>query len=173
MTTKLHKAYRLNKKTYYYHKCDCGNTFTARDDKKPKSCGCLQGRPKSVDIETNTNNVEIIPKTHKRCYMCKNTLELNNFYNGSSRCRECSRIYKKENRHKYKDKDREYSLRHRLRVLGLTEEEYLELVKYREKLAEAISDINSLPIDGQLPSGRAIQVPVLPASGLSQVAQNR
>ena len=43
----------------------------------------------------------------------------------------------------------------------------------REKLVEAISDINSLPIDGPLPSGRAIQVPVLPASSLGQVAQNR
>ena len=43
----------------------------------------------------------------------------------------------------------------------------------REKLVEAISDINSLPIDGPLPSGRAIQVPLLPASGLGQVVQNR
>ena len=46
-------------------------------------------------------------------------------------------------------------------------------VNVREKLVEAISDINSLPIDGPLPSGRAIQVPLLPASSLGQVAQNR
>lgn len=91
MTTKLHKAYRLNKKTYYYHKCDCGNTFTARDDKKPKSCGCLQGKPKSVDIETNTNNVEIIPKTHKRCYMCKELLSLDSFHKS---CRGARNVQK-------------------------------------------------------------------------------
>ena len=35
-------------------------------DANPKSCGCLIGKPKTVDIETNINQIESIPKTHKR-----------------------------------------------------------------------------------------------------------
>ena len=52
MTTKLHKAYSKNKNAYYYFKCDCSNMFIARNDANPKSCGCLIGKPKTVDIET-------------------------------------------------------------------------------------------------------------------------
>ena len=58
MTTKLHKAYSKNKNAYYYFKCDCSNMFIARNDANPKSCGCLIGKPKTVDIETNINQIE-------------------------------------------------------------------------------------------------------------------
>ena len=76
MTTKLHKAYSKNKNAYYYFKCDCSNMFIARNDANPKSCGCLIGKPKTVDIETNINQIELIPKTHKNCWKCKTILPL-------------------------------------------------------------------------------------------------
>lgn len=43
----------------------------------------------------------------------------------------------------------------------------------REKLVEAISDINGLPIEGILPAGRSIHVPVLASASMGQLVQNR
>ena len=109
MTTKLHKAYRANNKTYYYHKCKCENIFISRGDKTPKSCGCLIGKPKSVDMETNITKIEIIPKTHKNCWKCKTVLPLDKFNKGTSCCKDCFREYKKEYRHRNKDEIAQYN----------------------------------------------------------------
>lgn len=132
MTTKLHKAYSKNKNAYYYFKCDCSNIFIARNDANPKSCGCLIGKPKSVDMETNTNKQLItVPKEHKKCYMCKNILYIDSFHKGCNRCKECSKIYKATNKHKWIDKTREYSFQYKLKQLGLTEDQYNELKESR------------------------------------------
>ena len=131
MTTKLHKAYSKNKNAYYYFKCDCSNMFIARNDANPKSCGCLIGKPKTVDIETNINQIESIPKTHKNCWKCKTVLPLDKFNKGTSRCKDCFREYRKEYQNKNKDKVTQYNKQHRLNQLGLNEEEYQELKKSR------------------------------------------
>lgn len=131
MTTKLHKAYSKNKNAYYYFKCDCSNMFIARNDANPKSCGCLIGKPKTVDIETNINQIESIPKTHKNCWKCKTILPLDKFNKGTSCCKDCFREYKKEYQNKNKDKVTQYNKQHRLNQLGLNEEEYQELKKTR------------------------------------------
>ena len=132
MTTKLHKAYSKNKNAFYYFKCDCSNMFIARNDANPKSCGCLIGKPKAVDIETNTNKQLItVPKEHKKCCMCKNILHIDSFHSSCNRCKECSKIYKATNKHKWTDKTREYSFQYKLKQLGLTEEQYKELKESR------------------------------------------
>ena len=132
MTTKLHKAYSKNKKAYFYYKCKCENIFISRGDNNPKSCGCLIGKPKSADTETNTNKQLItVPKEHKKCYMCKNILHIDSFHRGCNRCKECSKIYKATNKHKWIDKTREYSFQYKLKQLGLTEEQYNELKESR------------------------------------------
>ena len=131
MTTKLHKAYRANNKTYYYHKCKCENIFISRGDKTPKSCGCLIGKPKSVDMETNITKIEIIPKTHKNCWKCKTVLPLDKFNKGTSCCKDCFREYKKEYRHRNKDEIAQYNREYKLKQLGLTEEQYNEIKESR------------------------------------------
>lgn len=135
MTTKLHKAYSKNKNAFYYYQCECTNVFIARNDKTPKSCGCLQGKPKSVNIETNINNVEIIPKTHKKCYMCKELLSLDSFHKGCSKCKECTKIYNKQWQEENRDKSREYNYKHRLKELGLSKEEHIKTKEDRQIIA--------------------------------------
>ena len=136
MTTKLHKAYSKGKNAFYYFKCECSNVFIARNDKAPKSCGCLQGKPKSVDIETNTNNVEIIPKTHKNCWRCKTVLPLDSFHKQSNCCKKCKTEYRREHRVKYKDKLNEYSRMYYAKEQGLTIEEMARIKEERRLKAE-------------------------------------
>ena len=136
MTTKLHKAYSKNKNAYYYFKCDCSNIFIARNDKAPKSCGCLIGKPKTVDIETNINQIESIPKTHNNCWKCKTVLPLDKFNKGSSCCKQCFKKYKKEYREKYKDKINEYQREYFIKAKGLTKEEYLRQKEDRQRIIE-------------------------------------
>lgn len=123
MTTKLHKAYSKNKNAYYYFKCDCSNIFIARNDKAPKSCGCLIGKPKTVDIETNINQIELIPKTHKNCWMCKRNLTIDSFHKSCSKCKECTKSYNKEWQKDNRDKTKLYSRKHRVGQKGITVEE--------------------------------------------------
>ena len=131
MTTKLHKAYSKNKNAFYYFKCDCLNIFIARNDANPKSCGCLMGKPKSVDIETNINQIETTPKTHKNCWKCKTVLPLDKFNKGTSCCKDCFREYKKGYRQRNKDEIAQYSREYKLKQLGLTAEQYQELKESR------------------------------------------
>ena len=123
MTTKLHKAYSKNKNAYYYFKCDCSNIFIARKDKTPKSCGCLIGKPKTVDIETNINQIELIPKTHKRCFICKESLTINSFHKNCNKCKECTKTYNKEWQKDNRDKTKLYSRKHYVGQKGITVEE--------------------------------------------------
>lgn len=123
MTTKLHKAYSKNKNAYYYFKCDCSNIFIARNDKAPKSCGCLIGKPKTVDIETNINQIELIPKTHKRCFICKESLTINSFHKNCNKCKECTKSYNKEWQKDNRDKTKLYSRKHYVGQKGITVEE--------------------------------------------------
>lgn len=123
MTTKLHKAYSKNKNAYYYFKCDCSNMFIARYDANPKSCGCLIGKPKTVDIETNINQIELIPKTHKRCFICKESLTINSFHKNCNKCKECTKSYNKEWQKDNRDKTKLYSRKHYVGQKGITVEE--------------------------------------------------
>ena len=123
MTTKLHKAYSKNKNAYYYFKCDCSNMFIARNDANPKSCGCLIGKPKTVDIETNINQIESIPKTHKRCFICKESLTINSFHKNCNKCKECTKSYNKEWQKDNRDKTKLYSRKHYVGQKGITVEE--------------------------------------------------
>lgn len=136
MTTKLHKAFNKGKNSYYFFKCDCGNIFTARNDKSPKSCGCLLGKPKSYDFNTNTIETIIIPKTEKCCYICKQTLSIDLFHNGYSKCKDCAKNYKKNYRQIARDKIAEYQKQYRLNNLGLTEQQHNQLKEQRHKRAE-------------------------------------
>ena len=123
MTTKLHKAYSKNKNAYYYFKCDCSNMFIARYDANPKSCGCLIGKPKTVDIETNINQIESIPKTHKRCFICKESLTINSFHKNCNKCKECTKTYNKKWQKDNRDKTKLYSRKHYVGQKGITVEE--------------------------------------------------
>ena len=123
MTTKLHKAYSKNKNAYYYFKCDCSNMFIARNDANPKSCGCLIGKPKTVDIETNINQIELIPKTHKRCFICKESLTIDSFHKNCNKCKECTKSYNKEWQKDNRDKTKLYSRKHYVGQKGITVEE--------------------------------------------------
>ena len=123
MTTKLHKAYSKNKKAYYYFKCDCSNMFIAKNDANPKSCGCLIGKPKTVDIETNINQIELIPKTHKRCFICKESLTIDSFHKSCSKCKECTKSYNKEWQKDNRDKTKLYSRKYYVGQKGITVEE--------------------------------------------------
>lgn len=123
MTTKLHKAYSKNKNAYYYFKCDCSNMFISRNDANPKSCGCLIGKPKTVDIETNINQIELIPKTHKRCFICKESLTINSFHKNCNKCKECTKSYNKEWQKDNRDKTKLYSRKHYVGQKGITVEE--------------------------------------------------
>ena len=123
MTTKLHKAYSKNKNAYYYFKCDCSNMFIARNDANPKSCGCLIGKPKTVDIETNINQIESIPKTHKRCFICKESLTIDSFHKNCNKCKECTKTYNKKWQKDNRDKTKLYSRKHYVGQKGITVEE--------------------------------------------------
>ena len=132
MTTKLHKAYSKNKNAFYYYECECANIIVARNDANPKSCGCKQNKPRRYNEATQQNElINIIPNTHKRCYMCKEKLTIDSFHKGCNRCKECSKEYKRNNSYKSKDKTKEYSHNYRLRKKGITEEEYIKIKEDR------------------------------------------
>lgn len=140
MTTKLHKAYRLNEDYYYYYKCKCENIFIANGSNMPRSCGCQ--RPSTLRKEFQQIHLQRIEQykedlklkeqlkkeiirdkqnaKEKRCTECSEIKPITRFYGDKrrpdgkeNRCKDCVKI---KTRTRKGQKPREYPTEEEKRI---------------------------------------------------------